>query len=140
MTLGFADHASIQLAPAHLPVVRRAEKIIKVRKQWTSDRTEGLQGCFEVTDWTTLIAPSSNINEQADTATSYISFCVDYIIPTKTITIFPNNKPWVTKELKVLLNMKNILFFVVLTHSIFCGSDKVKKKNQQIGEVGHKSC
>ena len=41
----------------------------------------------------TLIASSSNINEQVDKVSSYISFCVENIIPTKKVSIFPNNKP-----------------------------------------------
>lgn len=76
--LGSADHAAILLAPAYLPVVRRAEKVVKTIKQWTSDSVERLQGCFETTYWMNLIAPSSNINEQVDTVTPYISFCVCY--------------------------------------------------------------
>lgn len=28
------------------------------------------------------------------------------------VTIFPNNKPWVTKELKDILNNRKIIFFV----------------------------
>lgn len=38
------------------------------------------------------------ISEQVETLSSYISFCVHNITPSKTVTIFPNNKPWVTKE------------------------------------------
>lgn len=45
-----------------------------------------------------------------DIVTSYISFCVDSIVPTKKVPIFPN-KPWVTKELKAILNKKKRLFY-----------------------------
>lgn len=62
-----------------------------------------LQGCFEDTNWNNLIALSSNINEQVHTVLSYI-FCVDNIIPSIKVTIFPNNKPWVTVELKEIVN------------------------------------
>ena len=33
------------------------------------------------------------------------------MIPSKHITIFPNNKPWVTKDLKWVLNKKKRVFF-----------------------------
>ena len=108
--LGSADHNSILLAPAYLPVVKRIDKITKNIKQWTPDSVDRLQACFETTEWNSLLS-SSNIDEQVDTVTSYISFCVDSIIPTKTITIFPNNKPWVTKELKQVLNKKKRVFY-----------------------------
>ncbi len=109
--LGSADHHTILLAPAYTPVVRRAKKVIKTIKQWTVESIHTLQGCFEATDWDSLLSPSDNINEQVDTVTSYISFCVDNIIPSKTVTIYPNNKPWITKELKEILNKKKRVFF-----------------------------
>lgn len=54
-----------------------------------------------------------------DIVSSDINFCVDNIIPSKTITIFPNNKPWVTKELKEILKRKRIFF---------AGSESEKKE------------
>ena len=46
-----------------------------------------------------------------DTVSSYINFCVDLVIPTKKIVTYPNNKPWVTKELKSTINKKKHIFF-----------------------------
>jgi len=39
------------------------------------------------------------------------TLCVDSNIPCKNITLFPNNKPWVTKELKSVLNKKKHIFY-----------------------------
>ncbi|MBN3320364.1 COX7C oxidase, partial [Atractosteus spatula] len=41
-----------------------------------------------------------------DCVTDYINFCVDNTIPTKDLHCFPNNKPWITSDLKALLNDK----------------------------------
>lgn len=41
-----------------------------------------------------------DMDEHMDIVSSHIYFHVDVIIPSKTSTIFPNNKPWVIKELK----------------------------------------
>ncbi len=109
--LGSADHHTILLAPAYTPVVRRATKVTKNIKQWTLESIQSLQGCFESTDWDSLLSTSNNINEQVDTVSSYISFCVDNIVPSKTDTFLPNNKPWITKELKEILNRKKRIFF-----------------------------
>lgn len=46
------------------------------------------------------------------TVSSYISFCVDTNIPEKNITVYPNNKPWVIKDFKNVLNMKKKKYFV----------------------------
>ena len=51
------------------------------------------------------------MDELVDVVTSYTQFCVDSVIPSKQITIFPNNKPWVTKDLKGVLNKKKIIFY-----------------------------
>lgn len=121
--LGSADHSTVLLIPAYIPIIRTASKIICNIKQWTKDSILALQGCFECTDWNNLLTPSNNISEQVDTISSYISFCVDSIIPSKTVTIFPNNKPWITKELKEILNKKKRVFFT--------GSELEKKRGQQ---------
>ena len=53
----------------------------------------------------------SDLNELTSTVSSYISFCVESNIPCKDITVFPNNKPWVTKELKSVINRKKRIFY-----------------------------
>ena len=108
--LGFADHNTILLAPAYTLVRRRTVKVTKSIKQWTNDSIATLHGCFESTDWDNLLAPCSNISEQVDVVSFYISFCVGNIILTKKVAIFPNNKPAITKELKEILNKMKRVF------------------------------
>lgn len=79
-----------------------------------------LQVCFEATDWDNLLSSSEDINKQVDTVTSYISFCADNIIPSKKVTIYPYNKPWITKEFKEILN-KCVFFFFHLLHLLRIG-------------------
>lgn len=38
--------------------------------------------------------------------TDYIHLCIENIIPSRVVFCFPNNKPWITSSLKVLLNNK----------------------------------
>lgn len=72
---------------------------------------------MESTDWNNFLPSASNIIEQVDTVSSHITFFVDNIIPTKEVTIFPNNKPWITKELKEILNKR----------TFFTGTESEKK-------------
>lgn len=44
------------------------------------------------------------------TITSYIMFCEGNIIRTKTVRIYPNNKLWVTSDLKNCINQKKLAF------------------------------
>jgi len=40
----------------------------------------------------------------------HLNFCMDIVAPTKTVRCFPNNKPWITLNVKHLLNMKKRAF------------------------------
>lgn len=40
--------------------------------------------------------------------TDYIHLCTESTIPSRVVLYFPNNKPWITSSLKVLLNNEKI--------------------------------
>lgn len=40
----------------------------------------------------------------------YINFCRDNLVPARTVHCFQNNKPWITSDIKVLLNQKKMAF------------------------------
>lgn len=42
--------------------------------------------------------------------TDYLNFCVDMVVPTKTVRCYPNNKPWITQKVKDVLNRKKKAF------------------------------
>ena len=42
--------------------------------------------------------------------TDYIRFCEDSVVPIKKVRCFPNNKPWINKNIKNLLNRKKRAF------------------------------
>ena len=46
----------------------------------------------------------------SESITDYITFCVDSIVPTRTVRCYPNNKPRVTRDIKVILNTKKRAF------------------------------
>lgn len=54
------------------------------------------------------------MDDDIDTYTStvlfYIKCCMDNVITTKQIQIFPNNKPWMTKDVRLLLKVRNAAF------------------------------
>ena len=105
--LGKSDHQNIRLLPAYKQKLKRSRPVTKQRYAWTDDSTEELRAAFDCTDWDLLFNSASSLDEATDAITSYVKFCVDTIIPRKTFKMFPNNKPWVTKELRDLLKVKN---------------------------------
>ncbi|XP_058042562.1 uncharacterized protein LOC131200143 isoform X1 [Ahaetulla prasina] len=80
--------------------LKTTKPTIKSVKTWTEESKLKLQACFDCTDW--------NIFEDtsAGTVTSYVSFCEDLYIPTKTLRIYSNNKLWFTPKLKQLRHSK----------------------------------
>ena len=51
------------------------------------------------------------IDEALDTITEYIKFCVDCVATKKDITFYPNNKSYITRELKDCINWKKMAFW-----------------------------
>ena len=84
---------------------REKYELVTIRK-WDDESSIRLQACFECTDWSVLIENGTDINTNVDIFNSYFQFCFDLLVPAKVIKIYPNNKPWVTKGLKVMLYEK----------------------------------
>lgn len=45
-----------------------------------------------------------------ETCTATTDFCVQSIIPTKTVKVYPNNKMYVTKDIKQVINLRKLAF------------------------------
>ncbi|XP_063068010.1 protein O-GlcNAcase [Engraulis encrasicolus] len=107
--LGSSDHNLIHLQPLYVPKVQRLPTTTRTFREWTPVAEETLRDCFEITDWH-LLQGSDDLEEATACTTDYINFCMDIVAPTKTVRCYPNNKPWVTSEVKQLLNRKKKLF------------------------------
>ena len=108
--IGNSDHDTVHLVPAYRPVVQREPVTKKTVRVWSNENMSVLQDCFDCTEWDVFISSCKNVDEAADVVTSYINFCEDVVIPTKSIKLYPNNKPWISKKLKQTLNEKKRLF------------------------------
>ncbi|GFS04568.1 hypothetical protein ElyMa_004660400, partial [Elysia marginata] len=108
--LGNSDHHLVLLRPRYTPLARREPPVKKTVLVWTADAWETLRASLECTDWSVFVNSSQDMSELADTVCCYINFCIETAIPTKTIKVYSNNKPWVTKDIKQILNRKKIAF------------------------------
>jgi len=61
---------------------------------------------LEWTDWTVVQEEDNDVDGISDKISSFIHFSVETVIPCKTMTCFPNNKPWVTSEVKAAISRK----------------------------------
>ncbi|KAJ8032344.1 hypothetical protein HOLleu_25852 [Holothuria leucospilota] len=92
-------------------------------KLWNEEAVDQLRGCFECTDWT--VFDDQNIHDTTITVTEYIKFCVDTIIPERSLRLFPNSKPCVSEKLKSLVYEKKAAF-------LSGDQDLVKEKQLEI--------
>ena len=107
--LGKADHNLVLLKPHYTPRVRRQPTSKRSFRRWSLEAEQALQDCFETTDWDAL-QESQNMEEMVDCTTEYINFCMDAVVPVRTVRCFANNKPWITSDVKGLLNQKKKAF------------------------------
>ena len=88
--LGRSDHNIVQLIPRYRPLVQREPTVTRTIKEWSDDAVD--------------------INELTESVCGYTDFCVECTIPQKTVKMFPNNKPWITKRIKGIINSKKLAF------------------------------
>ncbi|KAK3563998.1 hypothetical protein QTP86_006251 [Hemibagrus guttatus] len=108
--LGLSDHCLVHLLPTYRPKLKSAKPVVRTVKRWTSETEQDLQACFECTDWSIIEAGATDLDELTETVTSYISFCEDMCIPTRTYLSFNNDKPWFTSKLRHLRQAKEDAF------------------------------
>ncbi|KAK0135139.1 putative RNA-directed DNA polymerase from transposon X-element [Merluccius polli] len=109
--LGRSDHNLVMFTPKYVPLVKRQPAHTRTVRRWTQESAVALQDCFELTDWDVLYEPhGEDIDSVTDCITEYIRFCEDTVVPTRSVRCFPNNKPWITSDLKALLNKKKRAF------------------------------
>ncbi|KAK0132030.1 hypothetical protein N1851_033180 [Merluccius polli] len=109
--LGRSDHNLVRLSPSYKPLVQQHPVTVRTVRKWSPEAMETLRGALEATDWDALYEPHrEDIDGITDCVFEYIGFCIDNAIPTKKGHCYPNNKPWVTSDLKALLNQKKRAF------------------------------
>ena len=106
--LGRSDHSMVYLQPTYRPCVRRLPVTNRSFRKWSPVASGALRDCFDVTDWAVLEEEEMDIDmdRRVSTITDYINFCRDTVIPVRTVRCYLNNKPWITSDIKDLLNQK----------------------------------
>ena len=99
--LGTSDHNTIHLIPAYYTPKIQTEQVVKKNVKVSScNSVQQLQGCFDCTDWDLFLDSFDNIHDATDVISDSTTFCEDIIIPKKTVEVYPDNKPWVSKYWK----------------------------------------
>ncbi len=104
--LGLSDHCLVHLIPTYRQKLKSAKPVLRTVKKWTNETERVLQACFDLTDWSVFEDAANDLDEITETVTSYISFCEDMCIPTRTHLTYNNDKPWFTVKLRQLRQAK----------------------------------
>ncbi|XP_055487592.1 uncharacterized protein LOC129694857 [Leucoraja erinacea] len=113
--LGHSDHISVFLTPAYRPLLKQVRAERKHTRVWPEGAASALQDCFLHTDWYVFRTAASyddlfNIEEYAETVTSYIAKCTEDVTIMKTFTARGNEKPWMTAEVRSLLRARDAAY------------------------------
>ena len=107
--LGISDHNMCHLIPVYRQLIKRCKPIEKVVYSWNEEVNSTLLGCMECTDFDVLYNDDEDLDQNVEVLNDYLNFCVEVVVPKRVVKCFANNKPWVTKDLKMLLNKKKRL-------------------------------
>nr|XP_049595883.1 uncharacterized protein LOC125980593 [Syngnathus scovelli] len=106
--LGQSDHLSLLLFPAYTPLRRKLRPTLRTITSWPEDALHKLKDCFQRTDWD--LFDHQELGTHRDTVLGYIQFCASNVTVTKTIRVFPNQKPWMCSQVRSLLRARDTAF------------------------------
>ncbi len=105
------DHSSILLLPAYRQKLKREAPALRTIQCWSDQSDAILQECFDHVDWDMFRAASDDdIEAYSDSVTCFIRKCVEDVVPTKAIRIYPNQKPWINSDVRAALSARTSAF------------------------------
>uniref|UniRef100_A0A3B3BP10 Reverse transcriptase domain-containing protein n=1 Tax=Oryzias melastigma TaxID=30732 RepID=A0A3B3BP10_ORYME len=106
--IGQSDHLSLFLTPLYSPLIHRVKPTVRTIKVWPEGTDAVLQDRFKNTDWARF--NHTDLNQYASSVLDHISTTVDSVTSHKQITMYPNQKPWMTRDVRLLLKARNTAF------------------------------
>ncbi|XP_027858773.1 uncharacterized protein LOC114135555 [Xiphophorus couchianus] len=106
--IGQSDHLSLFLTPRYLPLIQRVKPTVRTVKVWPEGSDAVLHDWFRNTDWT--IFHHTDLDQYASSVLNHISTTIERVTTCKRITMYPNQKPWMNRDVRLLLKARNIAF------------------------------
>ena len=107
---GKSDHNSILLIPAYKQKLKQEAPVTRSIKKWSDEADAKLQDCFASTDWNMFRDSSDGIEEYTTSVIGFINKCIDDVVPTVTVRTYPNQKPWITGNIRIELKARAAAF------------------------------
>ncbi len=108
-----SDHSSVLHLPAYRQKLKCEAPALRIIQCWSdqSDLFALLQYRFDHVDWDMFWAVSDDdIEAYSDSVTCFIRKCIEDVVPTKTIHIYPNQKPWINSDVRPALSARTSAF------------------------------
>lgn len=84
-TLGKSDYNIIHLLHTYKAKLKQEKPAVREVTLWSEVCKERLRDCFDDTNWDIFFDNCVSTNELTETITSYIIFCDNNVVPTKTV-------------------------------------------------------
>jgi hypothetical protein len=107
---GKSDQNSILLIPAYKTKLKQEAPVTLSIKQWSDEADAKLQDSFAGRDWNMFRDSSNGIEEYTTSVTGFINKCIEDVIPTVTVRTYPNQKPWITGNIRTELKGRAAAF------------------------------
>ncbi len=78
--------------------------------RWSSHSEAMLQATLDDVDWDMFRASSSDVSEFTDVAVSFVNTLTEQATETITVRTFPNQKPWVDRTIRDVVNKRNAAY------------------------------
>ena len=104
-----SDHNVVYLIPRNKSKFKSSKPVVREIRDWSFEAKEKLKACFDLADWSLFYNPCS-LDETAMVTNDHIHFCVQSVIPSKIINIYPNNKKFESKDMKNKIIIKKRAF------------------------------
>lgn len=83
---------------------------MKIKYFYWKEAAAKLQDCFASTDWNMFWDSSDGIEEYITSVTGFIKKCNNDVVPTVTVRTYPNQKPWITGNIRTELKGRATAF------------------------------
>ena len=105
-----SDHKSILLIPAYKQKLKQEVPVTRSIRKWSNDTDATLQDCFASTEWNMFRDSSNGIEGYTTSVIGFINKCIDDVVPTVTARTYPNQKPWITGNIRIELKARAAAF------------------------------
>ena len=109
---GKSDHNSILLIPAYKQKLKQEAPVTRSVEKWSDEADVKLQDSFAITDWNMFRDSSDGTEEYTTSVTGFINKCIEDVVPTVTVRTYPNQKPWITGNIRTELKGRAAAFKV----------------------------